>query len=70
MLIISHSCRDKNHRNSTTRFSISINREIAIWKTRKFLAVQSGKDDPKPYLIIDIVNGTCRHERKTKCDNS
>ena len=74
MLIISHSCTkptsDKNHRNSTTRFSISVNRRIANWITRTFLAVQNGKDDPKSYLITDIVNVTCVHERKTKCDNS
>ena len=35
-------------------------------RTRKFLAVKDGKDDPKPYLITDIVNVTCEHERKQK----
>ena len=60
MLIVSHSCTK----------SISINRKIAIWISREFLAVRNGKDDPKPHLIINIVNVTCGHERKTKCDNS
>ena len=41
-----------------------MSKKIAIWITRKFLAVQNGKDDPKPYLILDIVNVTCGHEGK------
>ena len=76
MLIISHSC---------SKLTSILGKIIAIvlpasryllrekspfGRTRKFLNVQDGKDNPKPYQIIYIVNATCGYERKKKCDNS
>ena len=74
MLIISHSCTKLtsrlNHRNSTTHFSISVNRKIAIWMNSEVVGCtrrQSRSETVSNYSYCEY-HLWARAEKK--CDNS